>query len=121
MTVSWFPMISAWWGNLIFFSETTNEKCTQGSSCSTHQECGKNGSCNSKLGCICKCKKLDSVCTNHHDCDVNSWCKPKSGLCACKNPKKCIHGSACKRSQHVVCGKKGVCHEKWFWNYCFRF
>ena len=36
-----------------FFSEDANLKCTQGSSCSTHQECGKNGSCNSKLGCKC--------------------------------------------------------------------
>ena len=88
----------------------TIKKCLRGSSCSTHQECGKNGLCNSKSGCICKCKQYNSVCTNHQDCGINSWCKPKSGLCGCKNPKKCIYGSACNGDQH--CGKNGSCNPK---------
>ena len=82
-------LISAWWGNLIFFSENANVKCTQGSSCSTHQECGKNGSCNPKFGCICN--------------------KPA--------PEKCIEDVTCDVLGTEDDCPDGVCYEGWFWSY----
>ena len=99
MTVSWFPMISAWWGNLIFFSETTNEKCTQGSSCSTHQECGKNGSCNSKLGCKCG-KKTKKTKKSKKTKKTN---KPV--------PVKCIEDATCDVLGSENDCPDGICYE----------
>ena len=97
LTVSWFPMTV--WDNLIFFSENANLKCTQGSSCSTHQECGKNGSCNSKLGCKCG-KKTKKTKKSKKTKKTN---KPV--------PVKCIEDATCDVLGTEDDCPDGICYE----------